>query len=341
MKGFIEKLRKEEDKGRIMCQSHPTEPLLIWNYTIQTQYDRDWTSITRMCRGLVTDVGGDIVARPFQKFFNLNEQPYRYSDEHRIYEKMDGSLGIVFQYNGIWYTATRGSFTSDQSIKGSELLTNYDASELDPDYTYMFEIIYPDNRIVINYGEDRLTLIGKRHTESGRYMDVSDYETKGFDVVKEYKNLSFSDLEELEWDDKEGFVVRFIHNDGMFDDFVKIKFDEYCRLHKIMTEVSTKSVWEMLKFGKDLDEVLNNVPDEFYDKIKEYERELRHEFVATERIYKLLFRQSQTLGLTNDRKSFADYAMKSEQPAILFKMLDGKDYEHLIWDLIRPEYKPL
>lgn len=341
MKGFIEKLRKEESKGRIMCQSHPTDPLLIWNYTIQTQYDRDWTSITRMCRGLVTDYDGNVVARPFQKFFNLNEQPYRYSDDHVIYEKMDGSLGIVFQYNGIWYIATRGSFTSDQAIKGSELLNNYDVSNLDSDYTYMFEIIYPDNRIVLTYDEERLTLIGKRHTKSGRYSDISTYVEHGFDVVKEYKDLSFNELEDIEWDDKEGFVVRFIHNDGMDDDFVKIKFDEYCRLHKIMTEVSTKSVWEMLKFGKDLDEVLNNVPDEFYDKIKDYERELVFKWVEMDRRYKFLFKQAQILGLTNDRKKFADYAMKTNQPAILFKMLDGQDYEHLIWDSIRPEYKPL
>lgn len=324
-----------------MCQSHPTEPLLIWNYTIQTQYDRDWTSITRMCRGLVTDTDGNIIARPFQKFFNLNEQPYRYSDDHRIYEKMDGSLGIVFQYNRIWHIATRGSFTSDQAIKGSELLNNYDVSDLDPDYTYMFEIIYPDNRIVINYGEDRLTLIGKRHIENGRYMDVSNYTRNGFDVVKEYKDLSFSELEKLEWEDKEGFVVRFVHSDGTGDDFVKIKFDEYCRLHKIMTEVSTKSVWEMLKFGKDLDEVLNNVPDEFYDKIKDYERELVFNWVEIDRRYKFVFKQAQNLGLTNDRKIFAEYATTHEHPSILFKMLDGQDYEHLIWDIIRPEFKPL
>lgn len=335
-------LRDAERTDRVMSQTHPTEPLTIWNYTIQTQYERDWTALTRMARGLVTDDKDNIVARPYGKFFNLNERPFRWSDNHRIFEKMDGSLGIVFYYNGEWHISTRGSFTSDQSVKGAEMLKEYDLSELDPEYTYMFEIIYPENRIVVSYDEERLTMIGKRHTESGRIVDIDDYRTKGFDVVKEYTDLSFEELTEIEWDNKEGFVVRFIHNDGMDDDFVKIKFDEYCRLHKIMTEVSTKSVWEMLKGGKDMEQVLQNVPDEFYNKIREYESELQSEFNELDTGYRVLYHQAVKGGYTDDRKKFAEYAKSvTDNPAPLFKMLDDREYESIIWDMIQPDYRPL
>lgn len=340
-KGYLDILKKKESKGEIISQTHPVLPLTIWNYSIDTQYSQNWTSVTRQCRGLITeDTTGRIVARPFQKFFNLGEERHRYSDEHLIYEKMDGSLGIAFHYEGVWYLASRGSFTSDQSQKGTKLLYNYGVSDLDPDYTYMFEIIYPDNRIVVEYGEDRLVMIGKRHTENGSYSDLDKYRKLGWDVVKEYKDLSFEELSDLEWDNKEGFVVRFIFENDI-DDFVKIKFDEYVRLHKIMTEVSTKSVWEMLRDGRDVDKVLKDVPDEFYDKIREYEQNLQARYMWEDRLYKYVYRQAENLGYTNDRKKFADFAKKWEQPAILFKMLDGQDYEHLIWNLIRPEYKPL
>jgi RNA ligase len=43
---------------------------------------------------------------------------------------MDGSLGILFNYKGEWVLATRGSFTSDQSVKGTELLQKYDYNRL-------------------------------------------------------------------------------------------------------------------------------------------------------------------------------------------------------------------
>ena len=57
---------------------------------------------------------------------------------------------------------------------------------------------------------------------------------------------------------------------------MKIKGEEYLRLHKLMTNVSTTSVWEMLSEDKDVLEILKDVPDEFYKKIKMYVQELRY-----------------------------------------------------------------
>ena len=65
---------------------------------------------------------GRIVARPFKKFFNLSDGRTDITGEYEIYEKMDGSLGILFFYEGEWILASRGSFTSEQAIEGKKIL---------------------------------------------------------------------------------------------------------------------------------------------------------------------------------------------------------------------------
>ena len=141
-------LNKYHEEGLLYKQVHPTLPLTIWNYSEKVQYESLWDDVTSQCRGLVTDDKGDIVATPFKKFFNIEEGKHTPTSEFDVYSKMDGSLGILFNYDGEWVMATRGSFTSDQAIKGMEMLSKYDYSRLNKGYTYLFEIIYDDTRIV-------------------------------------------------------------------------------------------------------------------------------------------------------------------------------------------------
>ena len=85
--------------------------LLIWNYTPRVQFGKHWTEETLMARGLITDLEGNVVARPFKKFFNLGEhQGDLPIEEFNVTEKLDGSLGIVYKRDGIPYLATRGRF---------------------------------------------------------------------------------------------------------------------------------------------------------------------------------------------------------------------------------------
>jgi RNA ligase len=137
-----EKLNKYYEDGLLYKQVHPTLPLTIWNYTEKVQYENLWDEVTLMCRGLVTDNEGNIVATPFQKFFNIEEGKFEPTENFEVYEKMDGSLGIVFWYEGQWVVATRGSFTSDQAIKAKELLKKYNTDIMFRHLTYCFEIIY-------------------------------------------------------------------------------------------------------------------------------------------------------------------------------------------------------
>jgi len=140
-----DKLEKYVTDGLIDVNKHPSEDLYIYNYTRKTQYESLWDEVTLQCRGLVLDGTGEIVAKALDKFFNIEEEPnLSWECEHVwVQEKMDGSLGILFHYNGNWHLATRGSFTSDQAKKGMEILTKkYDLKRFMPEAVYVCEIIY-------------------------------------------------------------------------------------------------------------------------------------------------------------------------------------------------------
>ena len=116
----LQELEKYYQDGLLLKQTHPNHDLIIWNYSPKVQYDRLWDDITIQCRGLVTNSKGEIIARPFKKFFNYEEHtPEDIPNEFfEVYEKMDGSLGILFNYQDEWIMATRGSFTSEQAKIG-------------------------------------------------------------------------------------------------------------------------------------------------------------------------------------------------------------------------------
>ena len=144
------------ERGLITKQSHPNLPLTIWNYTEKVQYENLWNDVTLKCRGLITDnITGKSIVEPFKKFFNHEELVANRIPDSKIpskgdyvyvQEKMDGSLGILFWYGDQWIMATRGSFTSDQAIKGLEMVkNNYFLDVFLREYAYLVEIIYPEN----------------------------------------------------------------------------------------------------------------------------------------------------------------------------------------------------
>jgi RNA ligase len=341
---MLEKLNKYYEDGLLYKQVHPSLPLTIWNYTEKVQYENLWDEVTLMCRGLVTDNEGDIVATPFHKFFNIEEGKFEPTEKFEVYEKMDGSLGIVFWYRGQWVVATRGSFTSDQANKAREILRKYNTDIMFRHLTFCFEIIYPENRIVLDYGTDeKLVLLGT-FDKNGKETDSSIWSQWGFDVVKKYDGINdYKQLKEMVKNDQEGFVVKFSNGDR-----IKVKGVEYLRLHKIMTNVTTTGIWEYLKNGEDVMELLKDVPDEFYKKIQNYTKDLRYAYFqisedAGKKFDYMMYGKYNDKEPITDRKEFAEWV--SSQPkymsGILFRMFDKKDYSEIIWNLIRPEFKKL
>lgn len=327
----LDQLGKYIAEGWVKVQQHPTEALFIYNYTPKTQYEANWDEVTLNCRGLILNGAGELIARPFPKFFNLGEQENQLipNEPFEVYEKMDGSLGILYWKNGEAFIASRGSFASDQAQVANQILqTKYQSilKHLDPANTYLFEIIYPQNRIVVDYGEQKdLVLLGVIHTASGQELPLPQI---GFPVVKKYDGLNnIEALSELEEENREGFVIRF--KNGLR---YKVKFKEYVRIHRIITNVSNISIWEYLKTGQDFEPLLDRVPDEFYGWVKQTKQELEDQYLALEQHIKNDFKVLET------RKATALYFQSCKYPGILFSMLDEKDYSEKIWKLLRPNY---
>jgi len=329
----LETLHRYCEDGLLYKQTHPTLPLTIWNYSEKVQYEGLWDEITLSCRGLVTDDRAVVFARPFKKFFNMEEGRHTPTSEFEVFEKMDGSLGIMFKYNGVVICTTRGSFASDQAVWMSKFAKEYNYQDIIVDgFTYLFEIIYPENRIVVNYGDqERLVLLGIIKTESGQELPYDDISFDGWDIVNKYDGIrDYSELKSKIDNNAEGFVVRFSNGDRM-----KIKGEEYLRLHKVMTNLSTTAVWEVLSNGGNMDDLLKDVPDEFYSKIKNYEKSLIVQFNNLEEEYQNHFESIKGLGV---RKLFAQTAIMFQHPSILFGMLDGKDISPIIWKIIKPVF---
>jgi RNA ligase len=243
---------------------------------------------------------------------------------------------------GEWHIATRGSFVSEQAVKGKELLGKYNFQKLHTDYTYLFEIIYKENRIVCDYDFEDVVLLGVINTKTGievnLHSDTEDVRIQnivkniGLNVVTRYNTFGegFDELKREISNSKEGYVIRF--RNGMR---MKIKGDEYVRLHRILTNFSTTDIWELLRTGGNLDEFLDRVPDEFDNWVRLTMLELQSQFesIKFRSVTDFEYYKIQSNG---DKKEFALLIKNNDYRSILFAMWDGKSYDDTIWKMIKP-----
>ncbi len=334
------------DLKYISVQKHVTADFLIWNYTQRCQFNRFWTPETIMARGLITDSQGTIVARPFKKFWNLEEHLSKDSklpslpiEEFEVTEKMDGSMAVLYHLpDGTPQIATRGSFVSDQAKMATQMLLkkleNYQGgcTVFDPAFTWLFEIIYKNNRIVVDYGDtEDLFLLACINTETGEESPISLVDCP-FPKVKTYDGITdLSKLKDMREDNKEGFVVKF--KSGMR---VKVKFEEYVLLHKLITGINSKTIWEMLKNNLPFGELLERVPDEYFDWVKQTAYDIKHEFEVVEAFSRIIFEKVKKLPTRKDQAQAIMENNDSEYSPIVFRMLDHRPYDDVIWRKIQP-----
>lgn len=339
------------NRGLLEKNDHPTLPLSIYNYSRECQFNKAWDDITLNMRGTILDKEGNIVALAFPKFFNYEEVVDKVpakGDYVYVQDKMDGSLGILFWYEGEWHLATKGSFSSDQAKKGMEIIkSKYFLDAFQTHVTYLLEIIYPENRIVVDYGKkEKVVFIGA--TSEGEELHwttaLSIFKISGIknsDIVNTKQYFSFGkdlykDLKKLNTPNSEGFILRF--QPGNFR--IKIKFEEYVRLHRLLTNFSNVDIWELLKDGKDLNILLEKVPDEFDAWVRKTISTLKSEYLSIEEKAKKIMDKSIHAGAYT-RKEIAEILMGVDPlyRSIIFNILDSKDYSHIIWKHIRPNYQ--
>lgn len=323
----------------------PSTDLWLLNYSKSCQLDHIWNNVTTQCRGLIIDMFGNIKARPFVKFYNYEELegldisvPDLPFD---VYEKMDGSLGIMYWVNDIPYLATRGSFNSEQCKHGTELLhTKYKNmwDRFDRNKTYLFEIIYPEDKHCIVYGPevDDIFLLAVIDTETGLETDsIDNYRdvlavTKHYDGIKDWKNIR----NEFDGNNREGFVIRFSNGFRM-----KLKYEQYFKIHFLRSMLSKKYIVECLSDNKinNIEEYINQLDEEnqIYYRVKMKEildryKEIENEFLS-------IYRER---GMLESPKEYAEWALsKKGWSGMIFQKEKGGDYSQIIWKMIKREVK--
>lgn len=339
---------REIEAGYIRMRVHPLYPELVsLNYTEKTQFEKHWNDATRITRGLIYNQWtGDVLARPFQKIHNFDEAEapniawdqivYHWSD------KVDGSLGIVYRNpDGLLEVATRGSFESEQAKHATTRLRYMEPTlheqflnDINNGYTPLVEIVYPENRIVVDYGEvDALFYLGSIDNADGMFIPP---------FRSTYQPRKFSDLMmDLSRPNSEGWVVW-----GSAYKAVKIKQADYIELHRIVTGLNRKSVWRALSEGFDVyTNMLQQLPDELFNWAKGVGSELAHAYgykvMEIDRWYLNVLEHMEDHNIdTNDRKGFA-LAVKLLVPQALqgymFSLADSKDISAKVWRSLEPE----
>lgn len=331
-----------------------TDKLVLYNYTDKCVFDRHWNEITRNARGIIFEKKtGNLVAMPFPKFFNLGEQEETFlenlpNEPYTVTEKMDGSLGIVYFYDNEWKVATRGSFTSDQAVKAKEILKKYDMSRISTEVTLLVEIIYPENKIVVNYGDkEELVILGAnnyRNREEVTRKKLKVYsEASGMPLVQEYKFTisEMIDFQKTLTKDEEGFVVKY--KSGLR---VKIKGEEYMNVHRIISHMTPLVYWKAMELGKIPEKYLEQIPEEFREESDKLVNALRNRYKDCvqkirkeyETATKLFNEQNE---IDNIKKFFGLYMQSSDSNYAkgIFAWLDGNRHkmDKFVMSRIRPK----
>jgi RNA ligase len=307
--------------------------LILFNYTGEAQLKSpsQWNWFETVSRGLILDrKTGATVALPFKKFHNWYEGATNASLVEAT-QKMDGSLGILYRHDRQFKVATRGSFNSDQALWATEYLKRYNLSLLPNHMTLLFEIIYPENRVVVNYGDrEDLVLIGVRSIATGadyNYRAVKTVANQLMFNTPEFTQLAsprdYMEMAAKLSADEEGWVLRF--SDGSR---WKIKGEAYRLAHQMMTGVSFKTVLEATAAGI-YNEMIAGVPDEFLGKVREWK------LVIDDRVDTVCERVAREFEAApkGSRKEFAQYVMAScpDDKAYMFRLLDNRGFIDLIY----------
>ncbi|MGX6605708.1 RNA ligase [Micromonosporaceae bacterium Da 78-11] len=328
------------ENGHVRLQRHPTRPYVIYNYTEACQYAGAWTPVTLACRGLIVDTtDGSVLARPMTKFFNHDQVQAPALDPGAavtVTDKADGSLGILYRDGARLAVATRGSFASDQALHATEVLrTRYPGFTPPDGLTVLVEIIYPGNRIVLDYdGLDDLVLLGAVEIATGRTFGPAAVPSWPGPVVDSFACTTLAEaLAAPPRVGREGLVVQF--NDT--GERVKIKYAEYVRLHRLVTGLTARTVWEVMVNDDDLDALTAPLPDEFHAWVRGVAAGLtatvEAQVVAIEATFAEIIA---SLPEGWGRREFAAAAVRSEHRGALFLRLDDKDYRPGLWQQARP-----
>ena len=311
--------------------------VINYRYVLSDSFD---DPIRKECRGIkFCSKTGDLLARPLHKFFNWGEKPETglgqvdFSVPHVVMEKMDGSmihpcLVTSVDTEGQRYDElllmTRMGHTDVAQAAERLFLNEVVSSEfgdvmtrgqvlrtlVEDGFTPIFEYVGPDNRIVEEYAEPALVLLQVRDIETGAYAGEAHLDgfAEMLGVTRAPTYPAFTRHEDvLAVHDREtgGEGVVLVFEDGLF---VKIKTDEYRRLHRIKDDVTREHDLALVILDEKLDDALPLFDAVTKANVETFRDALTHGMLkATSRIAKLVM-----YGAEVDQKTFATETLGDE-----------------------------
>lgn len=245
-------------------------------YTLTDSFDEP---IRKELRGIKFGPTGKIIARPFHKFFNLGEREWNqenvdWSKHHTIHNKFDGSMVHTVILNGEVRLMTRMGLT-DVALEAEKLLTGdiIECVKQHPRFTFIFEYVGPENRIVLSYEKPELILLAIREIHTGIYLSNTNLFATFPEYIKVADPIDFDHIKDIsEFADHvkalsgvEGFVVKF------GDDWFKIKAEEYVLKHHVKDAIRKESHVVELILLNQLDDILPALDQETHANLAIFE----------------------------------------------------------------------
>ena len=351
----------EVHAGNVGMRESACGNFVIFNYrpTLAHAPREAWNEVNKWCRGLIFDLNTrERIAIPFKKFWGIGQHPEATLDIiskkniRLAVEKMDGSLGICFwdNYQGKPRVATRGSFQSDQAVWATTWIqhhaTDVTCAWLRNSGTILAEIIYADNRIVVNYGDwEGLSLLaavlpGQDHSKHpsfffGDHPVISaassawkrpEIQTKGMVLAH------FAELAKTLDGNKEGWVL--VLED---DQLIKIKGDQYLQMHRLRFNLTRKTIREALTEGLDpMGTIPSGFPDEWLAEVDTIAQDLKGLHSATAATIEPTVAGVRSLATRKDQAFVINDMLPAKLRGAAFALLDQnmEEYARLIWNSI-------
>lgn len=227
-------------------------------------------ALVRQCRGIIMDEADnwEIVARPFDKFFNYGEHLAASIDwkTARVLEKLDGTCCFLYYYEG-WQVATLGSADASGPVGGFNMtfkdlfwsvFTDKGYTVPNPMWstvTFIFELMTPFNRVVVNHKESDLKLLGARIADGDESaITGADYETVTAYTLENLKAIEETFVK-MDFTKQEGYVVV----DANYNR-IKVKHPGYVRIHHLKDSFTLRNIVDCIRKGEAI-ELINYFPE--------------------------------------------------------------------------------
>lgn len=244
--------------------------LVLLKYDIKAPFGEP---IVQECRGIILDESDEwnVVSRAFDKFFNHGEGHAANIDwtTARVQEKLDGSLCVMYHYADEWHVATSGSPDASGRVRqagvrgpmgyGLKTFADYfwetfraqgGTFPTTVDLCFAFELMGPDNRVVVVHNEPWMRLLAVRNRRTGEEFDINSYsELVNIEPVRSFPLGSFEEIsksfEHISPMSQEGYVV--VDGQGRR---VKVKHPGYVALHHAKDGMGGKAFVRIAQSGE-------------------------------------------------------------------------------------------